>query len=74
MFLGSLSMFDFNLYDAASIGIIGGADGPTAIFLPAGFRTVSGRDCCRSIFLYGPCAHNPAAHNEASYYGKRAGD
>jgi oxaloacetate decarboxylase beta subunit len=25
--------FDFNLADAASIGIIGGADGPTAIFL-----------------------------------------
>ncbi len=24
---------DFNLYDAASIGIIGGADGPTAIFV-----------------------------------------
>ena len=37
MFLGSLSMFDFNLYDAASIGIIGGADGPTAIFLASRF-------------------------------------
>jgi oxaloacetate decarboxylase beta subunit len=36
--LGALLMtkylgFDFNLADAASIGIIGGADGPTAIFL-----------------------------------------
>ncbi|MCX7786376.1 MAG: sodium ion-translocating decarboxylase subunit beta [Spirochaetes bacterium] len=36
--LGALAMtkylgFDFNLADAASIGIIGGADGPTAIFL-----------------------------------------
>jgi oxaloacetate decarboxylase beta subunit len=30
--LGGLG-FDFNLADAASIGIIGGADGPTAIFL-----------------------------------------
>ena len=36
--MGALAMskylgFDFNLADAASIGIIGGADGPTAIFL-----------------------------------------
>jgi len=36
--LGALAMtkylgFDFDLADAASIGIIGGADGPTAIFL-----------------------------------------
>jgi len=31
-YLGFLG-FDFNLADAASIGIIGGADGPTAIFL-----------------------------------------
>ena len=31
--LGGLSFLDFSLADAASIGIIGGADGPTAIFL-----------------------------------------
>jgi len=31
--LGKLSFLDFSLADAASIGIIGGADGPTAIFL-----------------------------------------
>lgn len=37
VFLGQLHMFDFNLYDAASIGIIGGADGPTAIFLASRF-------------------------------------
>ncbi len=35
--LGKLPMFDFTLYDAASIGIIGGADGPTAIFLASRF-------------------------------------
>ena len=32
LFLGSLGI-DFDLKDAASIGIIGGADGPTAIYL-----------------------------------------
>lgn len=31
--LGALPFLDFSLADAASIGIIGGADGPTAIFL-----------------------------------------
>jgi oxaloacetate decarboxylase beta subunit len=31
--LGMTSFFDFNLTDAAAIGIIGGADGPTTIFM-----------------------------------------
>ena len=31
--LGMLEFFDFNLTDAAAIGIIGGADGPTTIFI-----------------------------------------
>ncbi len=31
--LGHFGIFDFSLRDAASIGIIGGADGPTAIFV-----------------------------------------
>ena len=33
LFLAEYCGFDFDLRDAASIGIIGGADGPTAIFL-----------------------------------------
>lgn len=32
-YLGSTPWFDFNLQQAAAIGIIGGADGPTAIFV-----------------------------------------
>ncbi|WP_227018131.1 sodium ion-translocating decarboxylase subunit beta [Sinanaerobacter chloroacetimidivorans] len=32
-FLGSILFFNFNAQEAAAIGIIGGADGPTAIFL-----------------------------------------
>lgn len=31
--LSALGVFDFSINDAASIGIIGGADGPTAIFV-----------------------------------------
>ncbi len=37
IFLSKLPFIDFNLFDAASIGIIGGADGPTAIFLASQF-------------------------------------
>ncbi|HCO59241.1 MAG TPA: sodium ion-translocating decarboxylase subunit beta, partial [Porticoccaceae bacterium] len=31
--LSSFGILDFSIRDAASIGIIGGADGPTAIFV-----------------------------------------
>ena len=31
--LSSLWIFDFNMAEAAAIGIIGGADGPTAIYV-----------------------------------------
>jgi oxaloacetate decarboxylase beta subunit len=33
MFLTDLGIFNFSLQDASAIGIIGGADGPTAIFI-----------------------------------------
>ena len=33
VFFSHLGVFDFSIQDAASIGIIGGADGPTAIFV-----------------------------------------
>lgn len=33
LLLGMLDVFDFDLTDAAAIGIIGGADGPTTIFI-----------------------------------------
>jgi sodium ion-translocating decarboxylase beta subunit len=33
--LGAYYLFDFNMSESASIGIIGGADGPTSIFLTA---------------------------------------
>ena len=33
LFLTSVGLFDFNIAEAAAIGIIGGADGPTAIYV-----------------------------------------
>ncbi len=38
LLLGSTSFFDFGLLEAASIGIIGGADGPTTIFIATRMR------------------------------------
>ncbi len=38
LFLGAVGIFDFGLLEAASIGIIGGADGPTTIFIATRMR------------------------------------
>lgn len=38
LLLGALGLFDFGLLEAASIGIIGGADGPTTIFIATRMR------------------------------------
>ncbi|MXX92104.1 MAG: sodium ion-translocating decarboxylase subunit beta [Chloroflexi bacterium] len=38
LILGALGWFDFGLLEAASIGIIGGADGPTTIFIATRMR------------------------------------
>ena len=60
MFLG------FNLGESASIGIIGGADGPTAIYTASKLARSFWTDSCCGIFLYGTCAHNTAAYNESA--------
>ena len=65
--LTSLRLMDFSLADAAAIGIIGGADGPTAIF-------VSRRHCCSSLFLYGVSTNDSAAYYESSDNTERARD
>ena len=39
--LGMLDVFDFNLADAAAIGIIGGADGPTTVFLSSRMHEIA---------------------------------
>ena len=65
--LGALALngipgIDFSLRDAASIGIIGGADGPTAIFpCQPTFATVNWINCYCGLFVYGTGAHHPAS-------------
>jgi len=79
-FLGALFL-GFLPKEAGSIGIIGGADGPTAIFLsakylpfgqvgPAPGRTHSHR----GLFVYGTGAGHPAADHEAAHEPARTSD
>ena len=53
LMLSNVPGIDFTLRDAASIGIIGGADGPTAIFLVQ----LSGSIVDGSIFVAVPLIH-----------------
>ena len=48
------SLFGFELRDAASIAIIGAADGPTSIFVANMLKShYMARDYCGGVFLYG---------------------
>ena len=64
--LNLLPGFDFTLSDASAIAIIGGADGPTAIFprLTSVTRTI-GCDCSGGLLVYGLGAD----HSTANYEG-----
>ena len=58
-------LLGFTNQQAASIGIIGGADGPTAIFLTSKLAPRAfGADCRGGVFLYGAGSHYPAADYE----------
>ena len=77
-FLGALYV-GFNMPEAGSIGIIGGADGPTAIFLASKLANggiVHGYEthCHRCLFLYGPCSGHSTAHHEAAHQSPRTTD
>ncbi|MCK7470913.1 MAG: sodium ion-translocating decarboxylase subunit beta [Desulfomicrobium escambiense] len=60
---------------AASIGIIGGADGPTAIYLTTKLGSGTARaDRRRGLLLHGPGADHPAADHEAAHHQEGARD
>jgi len=62
----------FSATEAGAIGIIGGADGPTAIFLIITFSTRFNGSYCRiRLFLYGFGTGNSAAYYETFYDAKR---
>ncbi len=75
--------FGFTLKEAASVGIIGGADGPTTIYLTTKLAphlhhqagpAPAGGQCARRLFLHGHGAPHPAAHHEAPHQAFPAQD
>ena len=55
----------FNAMEAAAIGIIGGADGPTAILVTKTLAPhLLGATCRCGIFLYGPDSDDPTSAHE----------
>ncbi len=66
MFIGDLGIegLSFTAKEAGAIGIIGGADGPTAIFVTTKLADPSFRaDCRGGIFLYGVSADYSAPYH-----------
>jgi hypothetical protein len=61
--------FGFLPKEAASIAIIGGADGPTSIFLTAKLAPhLIGSDCHRRLLIHGFDSNNTAADNETAHH------
>lgn len=72
-YLGAM-VLGFSDKAAAAISIIGGADGPTSIFLAGKLSQTGdhGSDRGGGIFVHVSCTHYPAADHEASDYRKGA--
>ena len=62
--LTQLGVMDFSLREAAAISIIGGADGPTAIYVAEQLAPhLMGAHRGRGLFVHGAGAADPAAHH-----------
>lgn len=68
-------IFGFDLKEAASIGIIGAADGPTSIFVASSTcQEFTWTNICSSIFLYGTSAYHSAICYKTCYNKGRKND
>jgi Na+-transporting methylmalonyl-CoA/oxaloacetate decarboxylase beta subunit len=65
--MGLALLLGFNLYEAASIGIIGAADGPTSIYVSTLCSEPLGTDIRGGLYLYGAGAAHPAACHQGPY-------
>ena len=72
---GRAAASGFNPQEAASIGIIGGADGPTAIFLTSSWRPhLLGAIAVAAYSYMALVPHHPAAHHAAADHQEGARD
>ncbi len=67
--LNYFGIISFTLPQAAAIGIIGGADGPTAIYLSGKLAPGCWGHCGGGVLLYGAGAADPAADHEGADHG-----
>ena len=66
LLLDYYGLIDFTLKQAAATGIIGGADGPTAIYVSSILAPeLLGPYCCSCIFIYGFSSTNTTTNNES---------
>lgn len=73
LFIGDMGWANFRFNEASSIGIIGGADGPTAIFVTKTLAPTllpGNRDC--GVLVYGARSDYPAADHEGADDEERA--
>ena len=67
--LSYAGILDFSIQDAASIGIIGGADGPTAIYVASLLSPdLLGAIAVAGLFLYGAGADYSATYHESTHH------
>jgi len=64
--------FEFSLADASAIAIIGGADGPTAIFLASKLAPELRRHCGSCLFIHGIGTDYSATNHEGADDQRRA--
>ncbi len=67
------TLLGFNINQAASIGIIGSADGPTSIYVASPRPRFVGPHRRRGIFLHVAGAHHPTAHHAGAHHAGRTG-
>ena len=71
--LAATGLVDFTQKQSAAIAIIGGADGPTAIFVTSTSGSgAAGLHRRGSVQLHGSGARDPAAHHESADHQERA--
>ena len=66
-FIGDMGWANFGFMEAASIGIIGGADGPTAIYVTKTLApTLFAGNCDCGVFVHGARSDYSAANHEGA--------
>ena len=69
------ALLGFDLKDAASIGIIGAADGPTSILVSQVLKSnYIGPICGGRVFVHGSGSDYPACGNQTGYHKERTSD